>query len=100
MAYVPNPDNLPEADHIDRDIYNNRSENLRWTTRAGNLKNSSCGFVRNFRECALYYNGEFIRQFKSVNEACRYASKTYGLSYSTLNKYRKSHGYEIKKCND
>ena len=39
-AYIPNPDNLPYVDHIDRNRKNNTIENLRWTTERGNSRNS------------------------------------------------------------
>ena len=38
-AYIPNPDNLPEVDHIDRDKSNNSVENLRWVTKSQNAFN-------------------------------------------------------------
>ena len=37
--FIPNPDDLPEIDHIDRDKTNNSLENLRWVNRSQNLKN-------------------------------------------------------------
>jgi hypothetical protein len=40
-AFIPNPDNKPEIDHIDRNPANNRVDNLRWTTRAENMINCS-----------------------------------------------------------
>ena len=38
-AFIPNPDNLPEVDHIDRDKSNNCVENLRWVTKSQNAFN-------------------------------------------------------------
>ena len=38
-AFVPNPDNKPEIDHINTDRSDNRAENLRWATRKENTNN-------------------------------------------------------------
>lgn len=37
MAFLPNPDNLPEVDHIDANPSNNRLTNLRWVTKHENM---------------------------------------------------------------
>lgn len=37
-AFLPNPDNKPEVDHIDRDVTNNSLSNLRWVTTQENAK--------------------------------------------------------------
>ena len=39
--FIPNPDELPEVDHIDRDKANNSLENLRWVNRSENKVNRS-----------------------------------------------------------
>lgn len=37
MAWLPNPDNLPEVNHIDEHKDNNRLSNLEWCTKEYNL---------------------------------------------------------------
>lgn len=39
MAFIDNPDNLPQVDHIDRDKSNNHYSNLRWSTPSQNINN-------------------------------------------------------------
>lgn len=38
-AFIPNPENKPEVDHIDTDSNNNSVDNLRWVTRKENSLN-------------------------------------------------------------
>ena len=40
LQFIPNPNNLPVIDHIDRVKTNNSLENLRWATISDNTKNS------------------------------------------------------------
>jgi len=39
IAFIPNPDNLPEVDHINRVRDDDRVENLRWVTHSENNYN-------------------------------------------------------------
>jgi hypothetical protein len=39
-AFIPNPDNLPEVNHIDGNKQNNRAENLEWCSRSHNVIHS------------------------------------------------------------
>ena len=39
MAFIPNPDGLPEIDHINGEKTDNRVENLRWVKHIDNMNN-------------------------------------------------------------
>jgi hypothetical protein len=38
-AFLDNPNNLPQVDHIDRNRYNNNVQNLRWSSLGDNQRN-------------------------------------------------------------
>ena len=52
QTYIPNPDNLPEVDHINGDRQDNRVENLRWVTGSANTRNREV-----CRQSGSRYNG-------------------------------------------
>lgn len=89
-AFIPNPENFPEIDHIDTDKTNNIYTNLRWTDRKGNqnnpitrekMKESNKGKIEAAhkassearRKRVIQYNkdGNFIREYESVTAAAK-----------------------------
>lgn len=92
ICYIPNPNNLPEVNHKDRNTQNPSKENLEWCTRKENLKDSyqTMSPVRNKRECRLYKGGTFVADFQSIHQAAMYAKQNYGANATSLERYLQS----------
>ena len=60
-TFIPNPDNKPCIDHIDRDPTNNNVQNLRWATLQENQNNRSITLTVGERQCDLSHV-EYARQ--------------------------------------
>jgi hypothetical protein len=71
-AFITNPDNLPQIDHIDRNKLNNCVTNLRWVSRSTNMKNQKC---------------KGVVPFKNV-----YKNRNRYISYATIDGVRKCVG--------
>lgn len=85
MHFIPNPDNLPEVNHIDGDTLNNHAENLEWCTRQGNAHHASAtgilskahknesGAKHPRAKAVMQYakDGTLIREWESVNQIQR-----------------------------
>lgn len=89
QAFIPNPNNLPEVNHKDKNTKNPKADNLEWCTRRDNILDSytTMSPIRNYNSCTLYRQGRLIGNFKSILEASRYASASFGVSKSSLEKY-------------
>ena len=66
MTYIPNPQNLPEVDHIDENTHNNKVENLRWITTADNIRHS---FAKPINQLTL--DGKFVKRWDAIADARR-----------------------------
>ena len=69
LAYIPNPENKKEIDHINRDRSDNRLENLRWATNLENsqnkgmFKNNTSG-EKNISKNSIYW--EFQKRINNI----------------------------------
>jgi hypothetical protein len=104
LTFLPNPENKPKIDHIDRNKHNNAVSNLKWATSAENSANlpiyntnksgeQNIGTKRSVVKGKeyLYYSVEFVREgvkifskhFKTLPEAIE-ARNNYLLASSNL----------------
>lgn len=83
ICFIPNPENKPVVDHIDRDKTNNKLSNLRWATHSENTLNreleSKTNYFHIYKTDANTYKviktikgtkkHLFTKTFKTLNEA-------------------------------
>ena len=74
-AFIPNPDNLPEVNHIDENTMNCSVDNLEWCDHQYNVDYSKSNRIEQ------YLDGEKIAEYKSI----AYASKITGISRTNIN---------------
>jgi len=85
QAYIPNPDNKPFIDHIDRCRTNNSLYNLRWATRTENNNNMTerkinCNNKTGHKRISKTSTGyryvskkqDHRKRFKTLEEAIKY----------------------------
>ena len=100
-AFIPNPENYSEIDHIDTDTSNNRINNLRWCNRKMNANNPIT--IENSRHARLgkpiqklqkpivqLLNGSLIRIFPSIKSTTEIGFNKNQISLC-CNNLRKSH---------
>ena len=65
-TFIPNPDNKPVVDHINKDRRDNRVENLRWVTSQENAQTIS--HENNNKKSVDVYTmyGDFVKTFDSI----------------------------------
>lgn len=66
-AFISNPNNLPQVNHIDEDKTNNNANNLEWCTSKYNTEYSQAKQV-----IGIKLDGTSIVKFKSIVEASKF----------------------------
>ena len=70
-AFIPNPQNLREIDHIDQNKTNNSISNLRWVSSSNNLRNRTKFKNSSSKYIGVYFhkaNGKYVAQISINNK--------------------------------
>jgi hypothetical protein len=93
LAFIPNPENLPEVNHIDEDPSNNKVSNLEWCDRQYNAAYS----LSKQRKILNIQTNEIV-MVKNVREWCRVNNIDHATLYKTsIDKYpdKTTKGYKL-----
>lgn len=75
-AFIPNPENLPEVNHIDGDKSNNRVDNLEWVSRKENQYHASYVLNKRIGE-DQYYHVLTEEEVLQIYDLCKYTKMLY-----------------------
>ena len=65
LAYIPNPNNYPEVDHIDKNPLNNNLSNLRWANREMQMNNRNAYGIIKHKYICYTTNGK-IKSYRII----------------------------------
>lgn len=96
IAWLPNPNNYAEVDHIDFNRRNNNVENLRWFSKSENLKSAwNAGRYdarvkqnRGENHHVSKLSDNKVRKIRNSKLTCKELAAKYGVSLSTISNIR------------
>lgn len=87
-TFIPNPENKPTVDHINRNKTDNHVENLRWATHLEQADNTD------HKKPIVAIKGETILYFESAKQAEKYGFNSSTICECCRGKLKTHRGYE------
>lgn len=96
-AWIPNPENKPNVDHIDSNPLNNHADNLKWVTQKENMANVHTRAKTSKKIQQMDADGKVIAEYPSIHEVVRQTGYTRSCISDSVNGKRTfSYGYQWK----
>jgi len=92
--FIPNPEDKPHIDHIDRDPGNNLVSNLRWVTRSENELNK---YSHGYRQVQSKFTPDQVRMLRKTTRSYTDIAKEYNVSISAVSEMMNYKSYKNVK---
>ena len=103
-AFIPNPNNYPQVNHLNENVNDNRANNLEWVLPRENAnygtRNQRISQIKSKSVLQFDLNGNLIAEYESQTQAAKLNNcYQYAISYCCLGKWKTYKGYIWKYKN-